>query len=182
MCSNTATPSDCSYQALYSDSPVIDSITLTDATSLAFVGSNFYTSADSSSCEMLGVTGTVSVASLTEATCTFEKGVPATDTAVSPSLTFVTGTDQDTAFSVQTISNPLVINSVQQDTVTSFAGGSSYTIQASGLANALIGSEANTIMICEQECVVDEDSSLESEATCTIPALMTTYSAEIYQM
>ena len=47
---------------------------------------------------MLGVTGTGVLSSSAEVTCTFEKGVPATETAVTPLITFVTGTNENTAY------------------------------------------------------------------------------------
>lgn len=51
-----------------------------------------------------------------------------------------------------------------------------------GLATALQGTEANTITICENECVLDMDASDVDTARCTVPALATVYSKDTYNL
>jgi len=88
-CANS-NASECAFEALDATSPTVSGITLLDSTTLEFTGTGLVDTADSINCNMLGVTGTgVSSDSGTKVTCTFAKGVPATDSDVTPTLVFV---------------------------------------------------------------------------------------------
>lgn len=74
-------------------------VTVVDDTTLEVTGT-LLTATDSVDCNMLGVTGTgVSSNSDTTVTCTFEKGVPVTDSPVTLTLIFhtTTGSIENTA-------------------------------------------------------------------------------------
>lgn len=135
---------------------------------------------------MLGVTGTgvLSVGD-TVVTCTFDKGVPVSDAAVTPTLVFVsnTGANEATALTgSQTVTNTAGSYTGQSGLSCSFAGGCLYNIEGTGLANTLSGDDANTIMFCDQECVLDLEASDADNAKCELPALITTFSAQTYDM
>jgi hypothetical protein len=60
----------------------------------------------------------------------------------------------------------------------SFAGGCSYEVTSSGLAGMIkADSEVNYISVCDEECVLSEDSD-GSIAKCTLPKMSTVYSNE----
>jgi hypothetical protein len=64
---------------------------------------------------------------------------------------------------------PATITSLQADTVTcSFAGGCDYTIFAEGLTSSLMHSEDSSIEVCGNTCELNEGSSDEGQATCTL--------------
>ena len=179
-CANTDT-SQCAFEALDATSPTVSAISLIDSTTLEFTGINLVDTADSINCNMMGVTGTgVSSDSQTKVTCTFDKGVPATDAEVTPTLVFVvTDTSEDTALTGdQTISNPLTVVGGQTGLTCSFEGGCHYNIESTGLASTLSGNSANTVTVCNQSCEIDIDASDADNAKCTLPSLMTTYSAD----
>ena len=135
---------------------------------------------------MLGVTGTgVSSDSDTKVTCTFDKGIPATDSEVTPTLVFVNtaAATEDTALTgSQTISNPLSVTGGQSGLSCSFAGGCYYNIEGTGLASTLSGNSENTVTVCNQLCEIDYEESDADNAKCILPQLMTTYSADTFDM
>lgn len=135
---------------------------------------------------MLGYTGTgVSSDADTKVTCTFPKGVPATDTGVSPTVMFNTtaGSLSKTALTGgQTINNPMGTPS-GQSTSCSFEGGCLYSILGTGLAAAMAGDEANNkVTVCGSDCVLDIDNSDSSTARCKLPPVLTSFSAATFDM
>lgn len=64
----------------------------------------------------------------------------------------------------------------------SFEGGCHYNIEATGLASTLAGNSDNSVTVCNQRCEIDLDASDADNAKCTLPALMTTYSAAQFEM
>ena len=184
-CGNTDT-AQCDYVAADGTSPTVTAIAInTDKDALTVTGTTFDTAATSIDCTMLGVTGTGVASDATSVVCTFTTGVPITDTAVSPSIVFKTSTDgtENTAITGGiTITNAAGTSVGETGLSCSFAGGCLYTITGTGLTSSLQGDDANTVTVCEQECVLDTTTSTISAAKCTLPALMTTYSAATFNM
>jgi len=135
---------------------------------------------------MLGFTGTGAASSTTEVTCTFDKGVPSSDAEVSPTVVFVrdSASTEDTALNASslTVTNPLTVVGGQTGLTCSFAGGCHYNIEATGLASALAGDPDNTVTVCNRACEIDIEASDANNAKCTLPSLMTTFSASTFDM
>ena len=157
-------------------------MTLLDSTTLEFTGTNLIATSDSINCNMMGVTGTgVSSDADTKVTCTFDKGVPATDSEVTPTLVFVVAADdtEDTALTGgQTIINPLTVTGGQSGLTCSFEGGCYYSIGGTGLASTLAGNSDNSVTVCNQRCEIDIGESDADNAKCVLSKLMTTHSAD----
>lgn len=64
----------------------------------------------------------------------------------------------------------------------SFQGGCKYEITSTGLAAAAASDLDVEILMCDQECVLDEDNSSVDTLVCSLSPLMTTYSAEEFSM
>ena len=112
---------------------------------------------------------------------------PSTGTSPVPYIFFVDPVDQVRHMACQNLeatvlTNPLSINSGASTAglECSFAGGCNYSVAASGLSAALKANPNNYIEICENKCVFQESLSTDSQATCTVPSLATTYSAAYY--
>ena len=82
------------------------------------------------------------------------------------------------------ISNPFVhaLTAPSTPTLTcSFAGGCPYTIAAEGLAASLAADESNSITVCGTRCEFSEALSDADQATCILPSLTTSHSANYYR-
>ena len=55
-------------------------------------------------------------------------------------------------------------------------------VEGTGLTSSLLNSEVNSIDVCGNTCVVDESSSDNLQVTCTLPHIVTAYSASEYDI
>lgn len=82
------------------------------------------------------------------------------------------------------IPNPFVpaLTTPSTPTLTcSFAGGCPYTIAAEGLAASLAADEINSITVCGTRCEFSEALSDADQATCILPSVTTSYSANNFR-
>lgn len=182
-CGNTGSPAECTLTQELASSPSLSSVTLSAVDTITMTGANFPAGQDVS-CSFKGVEGTATLSGNT-VTCVFAKGVPASDAA---EVAIVTFTDSVSKVSLradsngQTLTNALGAVSGAASLECSFAGGCTYSISGTGLASALQSSDMNKVTVCENECVLDLASSDSSQASCTLPALATSYSANEYDL
>ena len=158
-----------------------------DASNIQVTGTNFPAGNDVTM-NFKGVIVTCTLNSATQVDCMFPIGVPAADVAVSPTLTFkdpVTMIELTTGSTATPITNPLSIGGggFVVPTECSFAGGCEFSVTSNGLAGAMQGnSEQNTVTVCGQRCELDIAASSATQMTCTLPPVITTYSAITFDM
>lgn len=182
-CGNTNTPADCTYEASSASSPAVTSISVSSSSELVFTGTTFDDAADSTVAAINGVESTSCTATTTTVTCTFgDHGIPVSADEMTPTLVFITGDLESYAVSTETISNPVGAITGMSGLECSFQGGCKYEISSTGLAAAAASSKDVEILMCDQECVLDEDNSDVDTLVCTLSPLMTTYSADEFSM
>ena len=116
---------------------------------------------------------------------TFDLGVPVASAASPMQVRFDHQSLNEQIYAVQNdilSDHQAVIQSSTQGLVCSFQGGCSYTVGGTGLTSSLLNSEVNSIDVCGNTCVVDEDASDSLFVTCTLPHIVTAYSASEYDV
>ena len=92
----------------------------------------------------------------------FDKGVPVSQTASAMVLRFDHQTLNEQIYAVQNgieLLNESDLSGSTADLSCSFQGGCSYTITGTGLTSSLLNSDVNSIDVCGNPCVIDEDAS-----------------------
>ena len=115
----------------------------------------------------------------------FDKGVPVSQTASALVLRFDHKTLNEQIYAVQNdieLLNESDLSGSTADLSCSFQGGCSYTITGTGLTSSLLNSDINNIDVCGNPCVIDQDASDATQATCTLPHVSTAYSAAEYDI
>lgn len=123
---------------------------------------------------------TIIVDSGTQITAQWSKGLPPVnnDTASlyfssTTSISNLTHYAQNTQF----VQNPIVIQSSSNALTTSFAGGSVYQVQATGLASLMRDFPSSyNISVCENICQYSETDSSNTAVGCILPSVSTSYS------
>ena len=143
--------------------PVATSVVITDANTLTFTGTNFFTSGYTGQATFGGVAAdSVAITSPTEAVATFLNGIPLVTVAQLPSLSFVSQTSQAIHWASvsTTITNTLSANSIAQSASCSFAGGCLIKVNQPGLyASLLSNSTTNSLQVCNQVCTLSPADS-----------------------
>lgn len=98
----------------------------------------------------------------------------------------ITITDNETNLRVYTagltLTNPLSVGSTTDGLVCSFAGGCQFSVVGNGLAGVLQGNTNNKIMVCGNQCDLDVQASSGTQATCLLPMLATSFSANEFKL
>ena len=177
-------PTACGVQTLtLADQMTVASVTAS-GTQITFAGTNFPLSADGCEAIFLGqVSDSCSIASAGSVVATFTDGVPTVAAETSPLLRFiVTGVASHYAVVAAdaTISNALVITGASADLKSSFAGGQTLEITATGLTSDVKLGNAE-IRVCGKPCAIAAGSSAATFA-CSTPAISTKKSVESFKI
>jgi hypothetical protein len=158
--------------------PVVSGANINGNTEIVFSGTNFLTDF-SGFASYAGVKAdSVSIDSDSQATATWNLGVPIGDEL--PVLQFVLEDDTweshyaDMGYAY--VYQSLEVTSSSTYLECSYNGGCYLEVDAVGLASTLMNSETASLSVCEQACVLDEDLSSASTAVCELASLKTTYS------
>lgn len=140
-CANTDAV-QCQYKQLASGTfPQVTSVTKLSNSQLKIVGTNFFTSGFNASATFLGVdASSVVINSNTEALVNFDKGVPVTASAATPTLQFVNLAQVELQYSAKfspSLTNALNVQSSHSGLECSYAGGCTFSITADGLSSSL---------------------------------------------
>ena len=175
----------CTYEQLASSAvfPTVSSISNSKSTIL-FTGTNFDITDFTHTASFYDVEATsVVIDSVTQATATFDLGIPVVIGEVFPYLVFTKDDLEYKAISPVAIVNDLDVSSSMSGLQCSFAGECTFEVTASGLASIMRQkSEENKILVCDQECVLDEATSTATVTKCKIPKLSTTYSNKNFEI
>lgn len=184
LCGNNVA-SNCVLAQDSSDSPTLSGATKDSTTQVTLTGTDFDTSgltaiahihgAESSSCV---------IADATSVQCTWDGGVPATQGATRIDLYFRHATGYELhAYNPTPVTLDNTVTITATSPTCSFAGGCDLELTASGLTS-LLGADGNSVTVCEKECVLNTDAtkSDSTKATCSVPALPTSYSITNFQI
>lgn len=174
----------CEYGQTAGVMPEVTGANINGDTEIVFSGTNFLTSF-SGFASFAGVSAdSVTIDSATQATATWDLGVPIGDEA--PVLQFVledaTWESHYADMGTANVFQALDVTSSSSSLECSFNGGCYLEINAVGLASTLKNSESSSLTICEETCVLDEDLSSSSTAVCELSSLRTTYSQDTFQI
>ena len=152
-------------------------------TQITFAGANFPVAADRCEAIVRGqVSDSCSIDSAGSVVATFTDGVPTGAAATSPQLRFVTEAASHYAVVAEdaTIDNPLVITAASAALESSFAGGQTLEITATGLTSDVkLGN--SEIRVCGKPCAIAAGSSAATFA-CSTPAISTKKSIESFKI
>ena len=123
----------------------------TDYTKIEFTGINFFTTGYTASVAYLGVQAdSVTVTSSSAAYATFALGVPATTTAITPTLFFTNSATKEAHWAayVPTLTNTYIASNTASTVSCSFGGGCLLWVSGHGLASNLKSSQVSNITVC----------------------------------
>jgi hypothetical protein len=158
------------------------------ATQIVFTGTDFFTADFTAGASFGGVDAdSVTVDSATQATATWNLGLPVVTAATVPVLSFkstVAGSTLTHFASITAdVTNALSISSSTSGLSCSYAGGCVFKVQAAGFASLMKSQpDKNYITMCGNKCTFSEADSSASEAACLIPSLSTSYSVTNFKI
>ena len=174
----------CTYEQLASSAfPAVQSVSKTDST-IVFTGTNFDIADFTHSAFYFNVEATsVVVDSATQATATFDLGVPVANGEVFPFLVFSKDDVKHYGPSAVALVNDLDVTASMSGLQCSFAGECTYDVTANGLASIMRQNpDENYISVCSEKCVFDEDASTATVTKCKVPKISTIYSNENFEI
>jgi hypothetical protein len=119
----------------------------------------------------------VVIDSATQATATFDLGVPVVNGDVFPQLVFTQDAVVHYAPSAVALVSDLDVTTSQSGLQCSFAGDCTYEVTANGLASIVKQNPTdNYVSVCDEKCVFDEASSTALITKCKVPKISTSYS------
>jgi hypothetical protein len=174
----------CEYGQTAGSMPAVSGANINGDTEIVFSGSNFLTTF-SGFASFAGINAdSVSIDSDSQATATWDLGVPIGDEL--PVLQFVLEDDTWESHYADMgdayIYQPLDVSGSTFGLECSFNGGCMLEVNAVGLASSLKNPETTSITVCEETCVLDEDLSSSSTAVCELSSLRTTYSQDTFEI